>query len=247
MDKLKITYLLAVSIALAMSIISWWLLVAAAGISIVYNLAGTPHSRKSDHKLLAFAKEFKEDIYERGLNAALSRSIRSDSAPNELKELSKRAMLGEIGPAMPIHCEDDNTKELIEIIGISLQNGTDIKNNLDLFISRLESEMENKNQSIQSSLNMNTLSILGVSFFVPLFGGIGSSIISSSGILLGTASTPQVIPFQAVVVIYIAVMSYTMYAFDREKGKSALFNSFQTTVIGAGIIKASAALMAYAI
>ena len=135
----------------------------------------------------------------------------------------------------------------MEIIEISVQSGTDIKNNLDMFISRLESDIENGNQAMQGSLNMNTLSSFGISFFVPLFGGIGSSIISSSGAILGANATPQVIPFQAVIVIYIAIMSYMMYAFKPASGETPLFRSFQATIIGAGIIKASAAFMAYAI
>ena len=156
-------------------------------------------------------------------------------------------MLGQVDFGGSKICEDKNIQELMEIIEISVQNGTDIRNNLSMFISRLESDMENSNQSIQSSLNMNGLSSLGISFFVPLFGGIGSSIINSSSSILGAGQSTETIAFQVVIVAYIAIMSYIMEAFKRGNAQSALFKSFQAAIIGAGIIKTSAAFMAYAI
>jgi hypothetical protein len=239
-------YLIVTSITLAMALIRWWFLILSAMISVAYNLLCRSDSKKRDHELLAFAKEFREMSRGEGLNAALAGSLKSDSAPKELRELSKKMMLGQISLGDSRLCEDKNTRELMEIIEISVQNGTDIKNNLNLFISRLESDMENSNQSMQNSLNMNTLSSFGVSFFVPMFGGIGSSIISGSGAILGTASVP-VIPFQTVIVIYVAIMSYVMCAFKPGNGQSPLLRSFQATIMGAGIIKVSAAFMAYAI
>jgi len=247
LNKPKMIYLIATSITLVMSLIHWWFLIISAMGSVAYGLLCKSGSKRRDHELLAFAKEFREISHRDGLNAALSRSLKSDSAPKELKELSGRMMLGQVSIGDSRLCEDKNTRELMEIVEISVQNGTDIGNNLNLFISRLESDMENGNQSMLNSLNMNTLSSFGVSFFVPLFGGIGSSIMGSSGVMLGTSSMPQVIPFQAVVVIYIAIMSYIMNAFKPVSGQTPLFGSFQAAIIGAGIIKASSAFMAYAI
>ncbi len=247
MNKSKIIYLAFTSITLLMSLIQWWFLVPSAIGTIAYGVLCRSNSKKRDHELLAFAKEFREMNHKDGISAALSRTAKSNSAPKELKELSKRMMLGQISLGDSRLCDDKNTRELIEIIEISVQNGTDIKNNLNLLISRLESDIENGNQAMQGSLNMNTLSSFGISFFVPLFGGIGSSIISGSGAILGTAATPQVVPFQTVILIYIAIMSYIMCSFKPTSGQTPLFKSFQTTIIGAGIIKASAAFMAYAI
>ena len=79
---------------------------------------------------------------------------------------------------------------------------------------------------MQGSLNMNTLSSFGISFFVPLFGGIGSSIISGSGAILGMAATPQVVPFQTVILIYIAIMSYIMCSFKTDKWSNATVQVF---------------------
>ncbi len=247
MDKIKAVYISIALATLAMSILWWWLLVLSAIIMLAYGMLPGSRPKNRDHELLAFTKEFSESVRKEGLNPALSRTLSAQSAPKEIKELSKSIMLGKVDFSDSLPCEDKNTKELMEIIEISVQNGADIRNNLNMFISRMESDMENTNQSMQSSLNMNSLSSLGISFFVPLFGGIGSSIISSSGSILGAGQSAETTAFQVVIVAYIAIMSYIMEAFKSGGSRSPLFKSFQAAIISAGIIKASAAFMAYAI
>ena len=244
---MNIIYIAVILVTLSMSIIQWWFLALSAVIALAYSSFRKTGPKNKNLELLAFAKDLKESINSNGLNAALYRSIKSSTAPKEIKELSRELMLGKVAFGNPKCCEDKKTEELIEIIKISLQYGTSIENNLDMFISSLESDIESSNQTIQSSLNMDTLSSFGISFFVPLFGGIGSSIMSNSSSILGPNTNLGTAPFQAIVLAYIAIMSYIMGSFKMKNGRMALFDSFQTVLIGAGIIKASAALMAYAI
>lgn len=246
MNRTTAVYLAIALATLAASAFWWGFIIASAASTLAYNIIMRSGSKRHDHELLAFSKEFARVCGSHGTSLALSKCAKDPSAPKEVRELSQRVRLGHSELCDSIPCSDGNIKELLEIIGMSIQNGTDIKNNLRLFISRLEADAESKNQLAQSSLNMDTLSVFGVSFFVPLFGGIGASIISGSGAILGTSSF-STSTFEMIIVAYIAVMSYIMHIFRSGKAYESLFSSFQTTVMAAGIIRLSAAFMAYAI
>ena len=60
MNKSKIIYLAFTSITLLMSLIQWWFLVPSAIGTIAYGVLCRSNSKKRDHELLAFAKEFRE-------------------------------------------------------------------------------------------------------------------------------------------------------------------------------------------
>jgi hypothetical protein len=232
---------------LAASSIWWWMLIASALLALAYNLSSRPSAKAGKHELLAFARSFRYDVQRSDLNSALCRSINDSNAPTDIKELAKRSALGELSQGSYTHCADSNISELAAIIVAGIQGGADIRNNLDQFISRLESDIENGNRADLNSLNMDGLSSVGVSFFVPMFGGIASSIISGSASINGMQAQNVVIGFQAVIIIYVAVMSYLMDAFKNSANKDPLFMSFQAAVIGAGIIKASSSFISYAI
>ena len=111
LDKIKATYIAIAFITLAMSIFWWWFLVLSAIIMLSYNILRKAKPKKSDHELLAFTKEFKETVYKGGLNTALLKLLKSNSAPKDIKELSKRIMLGQVDFGGSRICEDKNIQE----------------------------------------------------------------------------------------------------------------------------------------
>ena len=247
MDKTRAIYVFAESATAAASLIWWESIIASAIIALSYNIISKSKSKAKSNELLAFAKGFRAVCSGKGLNSALRYKSKDSNAPEELKLIERRLAAGDICPSEYNKSEDRNVNEFIDIIIAGLQSGTDPKNNLSLFISRLENEIYSRNKSIQSSLNMDTLSILGISFFVPLFGGIGTSIIAASGSIIGASTSVIAKSFQVILLIYIALMSYIMALFKESGKNDPAISAFQGVLIGAAIMKTAANFMIYAI
>ena len=169
------------------------------------------------------------------------------NSPKELRALKRRFMLGELDISGSKKSDNQSINEFIDIVSLGLQGGTSIRNNLNLFISRLEAEADSRNKEIQGSMNMDTLSTFGISFFVPLFGGIGSSIIGASGSIIGASTSELAKSLQIILLVYIALMSYVMGIFRSSGAGEAAFKSLQNAIIGAAIIRTVANFMVYAI
>ncbi len=247
MDRTKTIYIIA-GLAAAIASLFWWvLIIPAAALSIAYSIACKPASRAKDSRLLAFAREFNSECSRKGLNSALNGKAEEPNSPEELRELKRRYMLGDLGLQGHKKSPSPSANEFLDIVTLGLQSGTSIKNNLSLFVSRLEADAESRNKEIQSSMNMDTLSAFGISFFVPLFGGIGSSIIGASGSIIGASTAELAKSLQVILLVYIALMSYVMGIFRNSGRNEAAFKSFQNVIIGAAIIRTVANFMVYAI
>ncbi len=247
LDKLKTIYIGAELVTVFISIIWWEFIIAAAMLALAYRLILRSAARRKDYELLAFARELLNSCGKKGMHAALGEASRLPSAPKEFKEASGRSMLGETDVLGHCMSKDPEKNELMGIVAMGLQQCHDVRKNLKLFVSRLESDMENKNKHVQNSLNMDILSSFGVSFFVPLFGGICASIIGASGTISGLSTAMATKSFEIVVIVYVALMSYIMGLFKEEPGDNPLFRSFQATIIGAAIMRVASAFMIYAI
>lgn len=230
-----------------LSLLDWGFLIISAVFSLLYTYFQSKRGKNSDYQILSFCNELYRCYAKKGMGKALAECAKLGSAPNEIKELSKRNVLGDIEN----NCKsssDPNIRELCEIITFGLSSGADISNNLKTFISCLESDIENRNRVLQNSLNMDTLSRIGIIFFVPIFGGIASSIIGASGMILSSEVSTLKRSFQLIIIIYIALMSYIMNSFGMNgKSKNAALNALQTTIIGASIIRLSSSIITYAI
>ena len=246
MNKIQVFTYLAIAASLLASYLSWKFLLLASILAIFYPLAAKVERRIGDHAVLAWAKEFRDSCKRRGLSSSMLHLSKSSSCPAALKSSLRALLMSDHDPAHILKSGNDNLDELIELISSGANGGFDIKNNLDMYISKLESKMDLHNNTMQGSLNMNALSKLGVNFFVPVFGGIGASIMSGSTSILGSLHPPTT-QFELLIVLYSGMMSFVMSMFGSGSVADNVGSALRAAVIAGGIIKASEALMAYAI
>ncbi len=246
MNKTEAFTYAAIAAFLLASSLSWKFLALASILAILYPLAAKVKMKTGDHAVLACAKELRDSCKRRGLSSSMLHLSNSSTCPVALKSALRAILMGNHGKLHIVKSGNDNLDELIELISSASDGGFDVKNSLDIYISKLESEMDLHNSAMQGSLNMNTLSQLGVNFFVPLFGGIGASIMSSSTSILGSLHPPT-IQFELLIVLYSGMMSFVMSIFGSGSAADNAGSALRSAVIAGGIIKASAALMAYAI
>ncbi len=251
MDRSGILY---AAVQIPLVLLSFWssdFIIMSIGLAALYGFASMKKSGATDHQLLSFSRSLSKSCSNAGVSHALSESASSPTAPAEIRALAVRSWLGDIGSA-----DNDNVqkpqnprvRELYEILALGLRSGSDISSNLRSFVSNLEAEMESKNRMMRNSLNMDVLSRIGIAFFVPLFGGIGASIIGASGSIMGSNMSLLKQSFEATLVIYITVMSYVMNSF-RPSGRpgNAIIGSIQSAAIGSAIMRLSSSIITYAI
>jgi hypothetical protein len=247
MDRIKAVCIVAELATAIASLVRWESIIASAGIAVLYSLLSRSRTRDRTNELLVFAREFEAACARKGLNSALKEKSTESNAPEGLREIERRLAAGDIEAREYKRSGDTNVDEFLDIIATGLGSGTDIRSNLGLFVSRLETEMHSKNKAIQSALNMDSLSTLGMAFFVPLFGGIGTSIIAASGSIIGSSTASLARSFQIIILLYITLMSYVMALF-RECGRNEpALRAFQVALMGAAIMRTAAGFMIYAI
>lgn len=246
MNRTELAICAAIVISLLASYLSWKFLILSSILAILYPLASRIEKKTDDHTVLACAKELRDSCKTRGLNSSLVSLSKNKSCPNALRAASRMLLMGHADPVLSEGSGGGSLDELTELISSGVRSGLDIKNSLDMFISKLELRIDSQNSAMQGSLNMNTLSKLGVNFFVPVFGGIGASIMSGSTAILGSLHPPTT-QFELLMVLYVGMMSFVMSMFDSGRFKDDINGSFRAAIIAGGIIKTSAALMAYAI
>ncbi len=251
MDRSEILYAAVQMPLVALSFWSSWFIIPSVALAAIYGMASMKTAKATDHRLLSFSRSLSKSCANTGVNRALDESISSAAAPAEIRELAVRARLGDIdgaGCANAKRRQNPAVRELYEILALGLRSGMDISNNLRVFTSNLEAETESRNRMARNSLNMDVLSRMGIAFFVPLFGGIGASIIGASGSIAGSNVALLKQSFEIVLIIYIAVMSYVMNSF-RPSGRpgDAIVGSVQSAAIGSAIMRLSSSIITYAI
>ena len=246
MNRIQVVIYVAIAASLVASYLSWRFLALASILALFYPLAAKVERRVSDHAVLVCAKELRDSCKRRGLNPSMLNLSKSSASPVALKTALRSLLMGHHDQVLIGKSGNDNLDELIELISSGVNGDFDIKNNLDTYISKLESRMDSSNSIVQSSLNMNTLSKLGVNFFVPVFGGIGASIMFGSTSILGSLHPPTT-QFELLIVLYSGMMSFVTSMFGPGSFADNAGGAIRAAVIAGGIIKASAALMAYAI
>ena len=229
-----------------LSFFSWKFIAVSISIAAAYWYLHISAEKSDEYGILSFSKSLSRLCAEKGINHALAEALDDKSAPDEIRELSIRTKLGGVDtcrrPSNPL------ISELYDMLLLGLQRGMDISKNLRMFTANLESDLESKNRAMRNSLNMDVLSKVGISFFVPLFGGIGASIIGASGAILNSDVVLVKNSFEMLIVIYVAVMSYVTVHF-RPFGRqgNAIIGSIQAAAIGAAIIVMSSSIITYAI
>ncbi len=246
MDEYQLIYS---AIQLPLVILSfryWEIMVLSVACATIYWIASLKRPKSKDYQILAFSKSLQRLCAEKGLNHALHESTSGSSAPQDVKDFAVRSALGDIDN---VHkSQSPHVHELLEILSLGLQSGIDVSNNIRMFVSNLESWIDSRNRMLRNSLNMDMLSGIGVAFFVPLFGGIGASIIGASGSITGMNAAALEHSFEVILVVYIAVMSYVRSSFSAYAVPgNPIIGSIRAAAIGTAIIGVSSSIINYAI
>lgn len=95
---------------------------------------------------------------------------------------------------------------------------------------------------------METLSSIGVMFFIPLFAGIGATIIGASGAIGGDGLNSIKIPFELAMVAYVGIMCYISSMFKPSNDtEHHAFSAIRGIAFGSALIRASTFLMSYVV
>lgn len=155
---------------------------------------------KEKKPVLALAKRILIGV-ERGsrMKPAIEKAVREEKSGSHLALLLKRHLLGQI--EVTIDGQDNPyAAELEKLVAFGLNTGKSIKKSLSLFCRRLEYEVESENRLSAKIGSMRALTYSGLLFFLPLFGGISSSILGTSVSLLNG----QMLSFQQHFLMVIA-------------------------------------------
>jgi hypothetical protein len=249
LDKARTAFLASESAALAASAINPMLLPLALVIMAAQRLHLHRRRKEPAQALLSFAVELHRCCsMGKPISAALRRVCRMPLAPQEIVGIYREAELGSIEHADLSGIKDRSVRELAAIVAIGLERGGKVEGNLKSFISKLEADIDNRNRLMQSSLNMQGLSTIGLVFFVPMFGGIGTAIIGSSGMITGMAMHGVESSFQIVILAYITVMSYVVHALrSGNNAAECIAGAAGYAIMGAAVMRLSLSLVSYAI
>jgi hypothetical protein len=129
--------------------------------------------------------------------------------------LLKKERLGELD-AVPNRISGSRQgSELLELVAFHLNTGKEIKKSLALFCKRLENEIEMENRLVAKVGGMQTLTYAGLVFFLPLFGGISSSILGASLNVLNQNALVFQQHFLFIIACYIAIILCISTAFRK--------------------------------
>jgi len=117
-----------------------------------------------------------------------------------------------------------NLEELFSIIASGIENGTDIRRALNLFIARLEQDMGTRNRIREKIGSSQMLTTLGMGAFFPLFSGISVTIITSALGLFEQSTAILCRNFLLVAIVYVPMILYISSAFAHPE-KSAKLNA----------------------
>ncbi len=99
-----------------------------------------------------------------------------------LKNMISRYRLGSMDSQSEFFDRDDGIKELLNIVNFGLISGRNVCKSLELFVDQIKREINSKNMIRETAGNALLMTYVGVSIFVPLFGGVSSGILSNLGI-----------------------------------------------------------------
>ncbi len=213
-DKLGMAFAVAEAAALVSYVILHvqlllFLLPAIAAAHLLRNALSGSHALE---RFLTFAVALSERYSATGSMAHSLESTNSRIGSKAFTELHKRHMLGDTLP--PQASDSGPGTRLADIISFSMRTGKDAKQSLSEFRDRTTSEIETANMMRSKAGSMKSVTYAGLTIFLPLFGGVSSSIISSLYSVSG-AATQQ---FLCSVLAYVALALFiTAYTFGSER------------------------------
>lgn len=116
-----------------------------------------------------------------GIGLAMRKMMdREGTSASGISLLLRRHLLGQADLKPDRFSKNAYETELEGMIAFHLNKGKSIRKSLELFCSRLENEINIENRLNAKTGGMRALTYAGLLFFLPLFGGISSSILGAS-------------------------------------------------------------------
>ncbi|MDE1804312.1 MAG: hypothetical protein KGH59_00810 [Candidatus Micrarchaeota archaeon] len=134
---------------------------------------------------------------------ALEAAVSNDVKYETLCVLAKRWRMSDFGAEIPQKFGAE-MYNLLKILHLGASNGVEIEKNLEDFHSLQLQKSELRNMMNAKVSGMQTLSVIGVILFFPLFSGIASSIASSS--LIGTGKAVTTWGIRSISMLYIIIV-----------------------------------------
>lgn len=177
----------------------------------IYTMLGKSINEKKDSLLLAKAILSRKP----GPTFALGDLKQDSEVSRKLGSMLKRQLLGEIEAVPDPRKPGRYARELLNLISTGLNSGKSMKKNLELLADRLEHELKLENRFNSKIGGMRTLTYVGLAFFLPMFGGISSSILGTSLNLAGGSPAAFEQDFLACIGIYIAFALFIGSSFSK--------------------------------
>lgn len=218
MDKLIKILIIAVEIVLlfGMFFYSYYLGILAVPLISLQIYSAQRKKGVSKKEVLMLSRRILSEIDKgKKMELLLKKEKGHDNLTNSVGLLLKRERLGELKASPEKILGSQHGSELLEMVAFRLNTGKEIKKNLTLFCRRLENEIEIENKLITKVGGMQTLTYAGLVFFLPLFGGISSSILGASLSMLSQNVLAFQQRFLLIIACYIATILCISTAFRK--------------------------------
>ncbi len=205
-------------------------------------------SAKKDAEVVVFAKDVLRN-YRLGLIRSAEAAIKKGySFSDEIRLQIRRFRLGDYHITAKVS-GNAHLSELLSIMACSLSTGSSAKANIEGFCKRLEGSLNTRNRIASKIGGMQSVAFLGVSFFLPLFGGISSTILITSLGLVNQGSIVLQHDFIYDVASYILLVTVIGTFINRPtlpviKNLSTIVRTFAISLL---ILISSATYITYAI
>ncbi len=200
-----------------------------------------------DEEVLLFVRELLRRRKE-GLGRALSGAAsRGYSFSAGIRRMLARQRLGAEPSGPRGSAGDRSLAELERMAAAALASGASLVNGLERFERRLDGEVRKRNRARSKVGGMQYITYLGAAFFLPLFGGISSTILTASTSMLGLGAPAIAHGFLVAIGAYIlAVLAIDSFFTKPHCTPLERVSSILTPFsISAMVLLASAAYMGY--
>ncbi len=192
------------------------------------------HKIEKEEDTISLAKDVVKTYKTRG---SLLKAAEQVGEPGRRLRLGGDSVMEDIAAA-----SSNNSKaELFGILSFGAGYGKSVARSIELFVSRLESEIAQKNRIKERIGGMQTLTYLGMMVFLPLFGGVSAGIIQTSLGIVGINPALLEHSFLMLIEAYILLMLLLTRAFSspRSSALSVLAASLPLFLIACNVMFAA--------
>ncbi|MEM3841622.1 MAG: hypothetical protein QXN59_02940 [Candidatus Micrarchaeaceae archaeon] len=106
--------------------------------------------------------------------------------------------------------EDNNVAEVFSLIASSIESGSDSTKELHAMLGRIKPSVMSKLQILPKVQSAHSICAISSAVFFPIFAGIGTTIISFTGSMLGSASIASFSAVAFISYIFASIFLYSM-------------------------------------